>query len=190
MSSSNGQPWPYFKVEPRKYRFRLLDLGISRTYQLYLLNQKNQRVPMTVIGSDSGLLAKPVPVQDVTMSIAERWEVIVDFTGLNNQNVTMMNTRGVGADSDFDATDKVMRFVVGNTVTSQAGNGPIPSTLRAVDFPTQNNAVANRNFVFQQSGGEWNINGITWSDAGERLLAGPKRGSIETWVLENKGGGW
>jgi hypothetical protein len=28
---SNGQPWPYVKVEPRKYRFRVLNGAVSRS---------------------------------------------------------------------------------------------------------------------------------------------------------------
>lgn len=28
---SNGQPWPYLKVEPRKYRVRLLNAAVSRS---------------------------------------------------------------------------------------------------------------------------------------------------------------
>ncbi|KAF2675478.1 Cupredoxin [Microthyrium microscopicum] len=186
----NGQPWPFMKVEPRKYRFRLLDLGVSRTYKLYLLanQQNNKRVNFTVIGADAGLLAKPISIDTVTMSIAERWEVVIDFAGFSGQNITMMNERGVGADSDFEATDRVMRFVVGNIVTSTANNN-IPAKLRDVPFPPPD-SVATRTFEFARGNGEWQINGVTWSDVAERVLGRPQRGSIEKWTLKNGGGGW
>jgi hypothetical protein len=33
----NAVPWPYHQVEPRKYKFRILDASISRSYSLYLV---------------------------------------------------------------------------------------------------------------------------------------------------------
>lgn len=187
----NGIPWPFFNVEPRKYRFRFLDLGISRTYKLFLQadQQNNKGVNFTIIGSDAGLLAKPVPTDVLTMSIAERWEAIIDFTPFAGQNLTLRNQKGVGADSDFDATDRVLRFVVGKTVSDTSNNGAIPNPLRTVPFPPQTE-VADRHFKFHHDG-EWLINGIGWNDGlAARLLARPQRGSIEIWELENGGGGW
>lgn len=188
----NGQPWPYLAVEPRKYRFRFLDGGISRTFKFYLQadQQNNKGVNMTIIGSDAGLLQKPFNTDVVTQSIAERWEVVIDFTNFAGQNLTLRNQKGVGADSDFTATDRVMRFVVGkNPPTSQAGNGDIPNPLRTVPFPPST-AVANRVFKFTHDN-EWKINGITWGQGlATRLLARPQRGSIEIWEFQNGGGGW
>lgn len=34
----NGVPWPFFEVEPRKYRFRLLDASVTRSYLLHLVS--------------------------------------------------------------------------------------------------------------------------------------------------------
>jgi bilirubin oxidase len=61
----NGQPWPYFKVEPRKYRFRVLDASVSRAFQLYLEDDKKvgTKLPFKVIASDAGLLSGPVDSQ-------------------------------------------------------------------------------------------------------------------------------
>lgn len=33
----NGVPWPFLDVEPRKYRFRLLDASVTRSYLLHLV---------------------------------------------------------------------------------------------------------------------------------------------------------
>jgi bilirubin oxidase len=33
----NGVPWPFQQVEPRKYKFRLLDASVSRSFKLYLV---------------------------------------------------------------------------------------------------------------------------------------------------------
>lgn len=38
--------------------------------------------------------------------------------------------------------------------------------------------------------GEWEINGVAFSDVKNRILARPTRGLTEVWELENKSGGW
>ncbi|KAK3642305.1 hypothetical protein LTR56_010882 [Elasticomyces elasticus] len=107
----NGQPWPHLKVEPRKYRFRFLNAAVSRSYQMYLVADKasNTRVPFTVVGSDAGLLDSPVPATQLDISMAERWEVVVDFSKFAGQNMTLKNNRDVGADQDYTDTDKISK---------------------------------------------------------------------------------
>lgn len=105
----NGQPWPYLAVEPRKYRFRFLDASVSQSYQLYFENKAAKRVSFSVVGSDAGLLLNPVSSNQLDISMAERWEVVFDFTSFAEQNVTLKNNRNVGADDDYSGTDKVMR---------------------------------------------------------------------------------
>lgn len=188
----NGQPWPYLAVEPRKYRFRFLDTSISRSFQMYLEADKavGTRIPFNVIGADTGLLSKPVPSTQLDISMAERWEVVFDFTAYAGQNVTLKNNRKVGADDDYNSTDKIMRFVVGPTVLDDTGNGALASTFRDVPFPPQKTTV-DRTFKFERSNGKFQVNGISWSDGPEaRVLAKPQRGAVEVWELENSSGGW
>ncbi|KAG9528202.1 oxidase cueO precursor, partial [Aureobasidium melanogenum] len=187
----NGMPWPYLAVEPRKYRFRLLDTGVSRSFQLYAeadLNPGTQ-LPFYVVGSDAGLLGVPAQVTHLDISIAERYEIVFDFAGFEGQNITLKNMRGVAADEDYAATDKVMRFVVGKSVTTQDNNAPLPTKLRDVPFPPQKSGV-DRTFEFMHNNGEWEVNGVTWADVNDRVLATPKRGDVEVWELHNGGGGW
>jgi FtsP/CotA-like multicopper oxidase with cupredoxin domain len=98
-------------VEPRKYRFRWCNTGISRTYKLYyeLATAAGVKLPFTVIGSDAGLLEKPIVVNDLYISMAERWEVVLDFTDYAGKKITVRNTPGIAADTDFTGTDRVMR---------------------------------------------------------------------------------
>ena len=58
---ANGRPWPRMKVERRKYRFRVLNGGVSRSYNLALSTGD----PFTVIGHDGGLA--PFPVETRSM---------------------------------------------------------------------------------------------------------------------------
>lgn len=86
-------------------------MGISRSFILYMNadQQNNATVPWTVIGSDAGLSLKPIQTDTLTISIAERWEVVVDFAQYAGQNVTVKNQRNVGADEDYAGTDRLMR---------------------------------------------------------------------------------
>ncbi len=60
----NGKVWPYLEVEPRKYRFRILNGSNSRFYMLSL--DSNQ--PFTQIGSEGGLLPEPVTLTELLIS--------------------------------------------------------------------------------------------------------------------------
>ena len=64
----NGKAWPVLDVEPRKYRFRLLNASDSRFYNLFFAPQ----LAMHQIGSDGGLLAAPVRVNRLLLSPAAR----------------------------------------------------------------------------------------------------------------------
>ncbi|KAI4724307.1 oxidase cueO precursor [Aureobasidium sp. EXF-10728] len=187
----NGAPWPYLNVEPRKYLFRFLDTSISRSFQLYAEADKKvgTRIPFTVIGSDAGLLASPVSTTQLDISMAERWECVFDFSGYAGQNITLKNTGNVAADDDFDGTDRVMRFVVGNSVSDTKNNGPLPATLRSVPLPPAKTGI-DRSYEFMRSNGEWQVNGVTWADVEDRVIAKPERGSVERWELINSAGGW
>ncbi|KAH8886064.1 Cupredoxin [Thozetella sp. PMI_491] len=185
---ANGQPWPYFQVEPRKYRLRFLNTGISRSYILYFETATGAHANFQVIAADAGLLSGPVTTNRMAISIAERYEVVFDFSPFAGQNVTLRNERDVGADDDFLQTDKVLRFVV--SPTPVVDTSTVPSVLRTVPFPADKNTV-DHHFRFERSGGDWVINGIGWNDVDQRVLANVPRGTIEMWELENgSGGGW
>jgi bilirubin oxidase len=54
----NGQPWPYMNVKPCRYRFRVLDGSVSRSYDLYLQDDETKEaLSFEMIGSDGGTFA-------------------------------------------------------------------------------------------------------------------------------------
>jgi bilirubin oxidase len=121
--------------------------------------------------------------------MAERWEVVFDFAKYAGQNVTLKNTGKVAADDDYIATDRVMRFVVGDTVKDNTNNDPLPANLRNVPLPPAKSGV-DRSYEFQRTNGEWQVNGVTWADVQDRVIAKPERGAVERWELINSAGGW
>ncbi|KAJ4415048.1 hypothetical protein N0V82_007564 [Gnomoniopsis sp. IMI 355080] len=203
----NGEPWPFLAVQPRKYRFRLINVGDSRSFQYYFTdadssaNVKNKRdtfkddpvnqLPFYVIGSDTGLLTNPVLTTTLYHSIAERYEVVFDFSPFAGQNITLRNTGDVAADTDYRFTDRVMQFQVSSEPVTDTS--VLPSTLREIDFPNVANksiASPDHTFTFERKNGDWRINGIGWDMVDQRVLARPPVGATEIWELVNGGGGW
>lgn len=138
-------------MEPRKYRFRLLDAAISRTFLLSLVRQTGSTtpIPFTVIASDAGYLTQPVVTSSLYISMAERYEIVIDFAAFAGQNLILRNARDVMADEDYNGTNRVMQFRVGTTVTDTTNNGAIPSSLATVAFPTPKTTI-DRSFRFER----------------------------------------
>jgi FtsP/CotA-like multicopper oxidase with cupredoxin domain len=97
----NGNTWPYLEVERRRYRFRFLDGCQSRF--LILDFGGIPGVKVWQIGNEGGFLAKPVNLtadhgNRLLMGLAERADVIVDFTNVPTGNHVLAN---VGPDEPF-----------------------------------------------------------------------------------------
>ncbi|KAK5110926.1 hypothetical protein LTR62_005464 [Meristemomyces frigidus] len=185
----NGQPWPYMFVEPRKYRFRLYDMSLSRTYDVYFADESDDWIPFQVIASDSGLFGSPVTTKDVQIAMGERYEVVFDFSSYAGQNITLGNNNQQQQIQEYANTDKLMRFVVGSTVSDSSNNGAVPSTLNGdIQWPAQRTTV-DHTFNFQMGGESvWTINGVDFSDVNNRILARPPQGSVQLWELHHTGG--
>ena len=72
----NGMTWPVLEVEPRQYRFRVLNGSDSRFYNLFLSN----RNAFQQIGTDNGLLPSPVSLTQMLIGPGERKDIIIDFS--------------------------------------------------------------------------------------------------------------
>jgi spore coat protein A len=73
----NGAPWPVLEVDAARYRLRILNASNARRYQLRL----DPATTLTQIGSDGGLLDRPVTHGDLLIAPGERFDVVVDFFG-------------------------------------------------------------------------------------------------------------
>jgi FtsP/CotA-like multicopper oxidase with cupredoxin domain len=89
----NGTIQPFFQVQPRRYRFRLLDTGPSRFYEFFLtdLNNLGGSNPYWLIGTDGNLLPTPIQVQSVRIGPAERVDVIIDFRPFAGKTIYLEN---------------------------------------------------------------------------------------------------
>ena len=73
----NGKPDVEFSVKSRAYRFRALNGSNSRIYKLGW----DDGTPLTVIGTDGGLLEKPETRPYIMLASGERIDLWLDFSG-------------------------------------------------------------------------------------------------------------
>jgi len=72
---------PFFNVERRKYRFRILNASVARFFKLALVNGSGQAQPIVQIGNDGNLLPRPVELTELDeQGIAERYDIVIDFS--------------------------------------------------------------------------------------------------------------
>jgi len=71
---------PYFEVERRKYRFRILNGSVSRFFKIAFA-YGGAAQPMIQIANDGNLLPNPVTVQALdVLGVAERYDIVIDFS--------------------------------------------------------------------------------------------------------------
>lgn len=84
----NGAVFPYLEVEPRRYRFRVLNGSNFRIKRLALSNGAS----FSVIGGDDGLLSRTVETDELLLAPAERADIVVDFSEMAGEEVILENT--------------------------------------------------------------------------------------------------
>jgi spore coat protein A len=124
----NGKLFPYLEVEPRKYRFRVLNGANARFYHLSLSNGQS----FHQIGTDQGLLPMPAEVKRVTLAPAERADLIVDFSGCAGEQIVVKS----------DIVNSVLQFRVGKNASPDTS--ALPSALRPVQKIPESSAVNTR----------------------------------------------
>jgi FtsP/CotA-like multicopper oxidase with cupredoxin domain len=194
----NGKVQPFFEVEPRRYRFRVLNTGPSRFYNLFLTDKgANTSIPFFVVANDGNLLPQPVLVRDISLGVAERMDVVVDFTSQAGKTLYFENRleqkdgRGPTGDTlPAGAGDFVMQFRVRGqrTVEDASAN---PSTQRFYSLPDRTLAPrVTRSFRFDRRNGQWAVNNILMGSDCSDVRFRVKQGPPEIWQIQNNSGGW
>lgn len=192
----NGKIEPVLNVARRKYRFRLLNSGPSRFYELYLVDPSNVVQKFTYIANDGNLLPKPLLNQTkIRLGVAERGDIVINFSlypiGTELYFVNRLqqdSTRGPGNVKSPGV--RVLKFIVDR-------NPPIPDVsrvpsvlrpLRPLPSADELAALPVRRWVFERQNGLWKINGELVNVNAPR--AEMAKGSAEIWELVNPSGGW
>src|SRR6266699_5765131 len=178
----NGKVWPYLNVEPRMYRFRILNGCNAR-----ILNLAAGGVTFWQIGAEGGMWDIPVPVRNLVMAPAERADIIVDFSPFAGRTLMLMNHKPQRPISNpAPQLPQVMQIRIGTTVT-QPGPSSIPSSLPGRAANVVGDVVATRYITLNEIDVDeptWflNLNGLHFEDS---ITETPKVGTVEDWVYIN-----
>ncbi|MBK9264258.1 MAG: multicopper oxidase domain-containing protein [Polyangiaceae bacterium] len=194
----NGKIQPHFKVHPRRYRLRWLNAGPSRFYQLFLTNPADPSIiiPFTRISSDGNLLPQSLTVTNLRLAVAQRADVIVDFSQHAGKSIILENRLeqldGRGPTDEILPAGQghaILRFDVQLPDVGDGSQAP-PYTFYDVPRPSKEELAAARvrYFRLERGNGQWQINGEFFD--GDKTMADPVEGTSEIWVLQNNSGGW
>ncbi|HEX6472792.1 MAG TPA: multicopper oxidase domain-containing protein, partial [Streptosporangiaceae bacterium] len=214
----NGNTWPVLEVEPRRYRFRILDMDNFRVPSLKIVRDPIPRpgtvaVPTWVIGADGGLAPKATNLQEtntgILMVTTERVDLIVDFTGQAVGSEFFLINDIVTGDSSTPTNDvnnvgQIMKFKVvplqGRDTTLPPDQLPLPGR-RNLGPPTEThrvsmNVLENQFAAGQQKRfqmGRVDPNGTNhlelWSDPISQVVTNGSTAMWEVWNFPDVGGG-
>ncbi len=183
----NGAYLPHHEVAPQRYRLRLLNVSGFSTYNFHLSNG----APMIQIGTDSGLMPRPVRRSQVLLGPAERVELIVDFSAAAGQAVELRS--GPRHDGRDGAGSKpyvgaVMQFRVGSRRVADRTRvprrlRPLPDWTKHVSHKPDHTWTISIGGLFKPV---WQINGRTYNPA--YADAKVSLGSTVTWEIVNRTG--
>jgi FtsP/CotA-like multicopper oxidase with cupredoxin domain len=215
----NGVIQPFLQVEPRRYRFRLLDTGPSRFFEFFLTGDINTANPTTnpffVIANDGNLLPHPVQVNSVRIGVAERVDIIIDFTSFAGKTLYLENrlnqingmgpvvpgtfTTGQvecpGPNSHLQSDilkpgmgNLLLQFQVSSKSVKDGSVNPLTNPT-FYQLPSTNvTPRVTRTFKFDRLNGQWSINGQFMTCDHFRFLV--QQNSVENWILFNATGDW
>jgi FtsP/CotA-like multicopper oxidase with cupredoxin domain len=199
VACTNGRVQPFFEVNQRRYRFRVLDGGPSRFYELFLTNPRNlsQKIPFWVIANDGNLLPKPVQVTSFRLGPAERYDIIIDFKQIAQQfGASVLNFENRLFQDNGRAPKELVPAGQGTTcvqfrIGGVVADGSVDPATGPTFYQLPSTNVApriTRSFEFNRGNGQWAINGRFMDCADLRFTV--QRNSVERWVLRNSSGGW
>lgn len=170
----NGKLLPYLDVEPRKYRFRILNGSNARFYQLSIA-LGDRSLSMHGISSDQGLLSVPVEIQSLEIAPAERYDVVVDFSRFRGKRLLLKS-------HSFE----IMQIRVASSGSEDQSS--LPQKLRPVERIEERSAVRTRRLTLDeylsmadQSVGML-LNQTRW---GAPITEKPTLGTTEIWEFLN-----
>ena len=181
----NGRPDFRLEVATRPYRLRILNGSNSRIYKLAW----EDGTPLTVIGTDGGLLEKPVQRPFVTLGPAQRVELWVDFSkypvGTKLRMVSLSHP-APGGEQGFTV------FTV-DVVRQEKHDLRLPERLTPIPRYRLEDAVNRdrpRTFELAMTMGRgWTINGRTFEMTAVADDEVVRLGDLEVWSFVNRASG-
>jgi FtsP/CotA-like multicopper oxidase with cupredoxin domain len=181
----NGTHMPFHRVSAQRYRLRVLNASQFRSYNLYLSNGAR----IVQIGTDSGLMPRPVRREEVLIGPAERVELIVDFAEARGESVELRSGPRHGARHPLGThayVGALMQFRVDAARREDRTRvprrlRPLPAWTKRVSHKPDHTWRITIGGLFKT---RWEINGRTFNPA--YADTHPKLGSTVTWEIVNR----
>ncbi len=203
----NGKIQPFCHVRKRRYRFRLLDRGPSRHYQLHITNPDNpaQSIPCWRIANDGNLYEKPLLVSHIKLAPGERADIVVDFAKLTEPGGPAagatrlwLENRLIQTDPRKPETELNPAGTTNNVLLEWRIGPPAADASRELTAQTSFAPITlpplppiaetvTRHFKWERKNGAWACNGQFIDCTQVRFTM--KRGRMERWIHDT-GGGW
>jgi spore coat protein A len=175
----NGKLFPFLEVEPRAYRFRIVNTSNAGFYTLSFSKDDKNLVPgneaFQVIGSDQGLLQQPVSLKSLAITPGERADLIVDFSAYPGERIYLKH-----------AAAPIMEIRVSSNRTSDRFK--LPATLRSIERLKESNAAANRKLTlvdYKDDKGKAKLMLLNGAHYSMPVTEKPVLGTTEIWTLIN-----
>ena len=190
----NGMTWPVLQVEPRQYRFRVLNGSDSRFYDLFLSSGQQ----IIQIGSDQGFLYAPFAMNQMLIAPGERKDIVLDFSdpALWGQTIILKNNAKTpyprGSAPDPQTTGRIMAFRVEMPLNTNYPLTVLPATLRSPIVRLQTELAPRKLILFETEDEYGRIMPILGTvDDGmlgfrEELTENPALNGTEIWELYNE----
>jgi FtsP/CotA-like multicopper oxidase with cupredoxin domain len=188
----NGKIQPKMTVRRRKYRFRILNTGPVKTWNLSLIRPDGTQAPITMIAADANFLESPVTLTNRTLDVfvAMRFDVVIDFSAfpagtsvyLKEQAAQNVGVAVADPAPGLPIGNVLMRFdVVNREPWFPADTPPIPAVLATMPDPIVPDASFQWDFTLVA--GRFLINGLEFDH--NRVDHVVLKGSAEEWTLAN-----
>ncbi len=185
----NGKIWPFLNVEPRKYRFRVLDGSDARMYNLSFSGPQGMVVPpIFQIGTDGGYLPAPAAINELFIAPGERADLVIDFRDLPvGTALTLTNSAKApfphGAPPDPQTVAQIMQFRV--VPLTGPDTSSLPSTLVG-PLPALSTTATRRLTLneIEGPGGPLTVL-LNNSHFDSGTTETPRQGATETWEIIN-----
>lgn len=187
----NGAAWPVLEVEPRPYRFRILNGSDSRFYDLFLSSGQS----FTQIGSDGGFLPSPLIQSHILIGTGERKDVVLDFSAYSGQTIILHNNAKTpypkGSTVNPQTTGRIMAFKVTKPLSSEP-KAVLPAVLRPAIAPLQTSLQARKLILFESEDEYDRLKVLLGTfekgimDFDDPITENPALNSTEIWEIYNE----
>jgi FtsP/CotA-like multicopper oxidase with cupredoxin domain len=194
---------PFLETGPGWVRLRLANASNARLYRIAFVGEDDEPIAFHLLGTDSGLLNKPLSVSDAFLAPAQRLDVLLDLRKFAPGDTVMMRslpydpmendvTTGMpedpmmehpGATPMGEAIDMMLIKVAASKASAA---GALPAMLSSFATGISDSASRRPFRLWIQESGRWMLNNWNFHQSHGHNVFDVKRGTTEIWEITNE----